>query len=77
MLLSGTWHLVGLVRTSLSEEYVTCIFRVERTHELGTTANIIDAFCDFLSCTKPQKASVIDTTMKASQKTVFFDHKYC
>jgi hypothetical protein len=26
--------------------------------------------------TKSQKASVIDTTVKASQKTEFFDHKY-
>jgi hypothetical protein len=28
-----------------------------------------------LHWTKSQKASIIDTTMKASQRTVFFDHK--
>jgi hypothetical protein len=38
----------------------------------------MDAFWDFVPVhgTKSQKASIIDTTMKASQNMVFFSHKY-
>jgi hypothetical protein len=59
---SGTMYRVALVRTDALENISPP--SPKRPFELE------------LHDSKSQKASIIDTAMKVSQKTVFFDHKY-
>jgi hypothetical protein len=41
---SGTCHCVGLVRTDVLEECITCIFRAKGISELATTLAVSSSF---------------------------------